>query len=193
MGGQRVQRRAGRRRPPGEVPARESLEAPSNRQNTTKKVQPGGHVTITDPSHPLYGQTFSVLRVYSPRAKNGLVVALPDGRARRIPRTITDLVEPPNHHAITSVISAPALLPLARLICAMVATPEVATHDNEQNNNGQLNPVHPLSSQLASSPAAADASLRTQSASSTPTHTVFRRTDRPRQKSLPRPRKERVR
>src|SRR6266700_7644072 len=53
-----------------------------------------GEVTITDPTHPLYGHTLPLLTVRVNRSKTHVTVLLPTGRRRSIPRSVTDLERP---------------------------------------------------------------------------------------------------
>jgi hypothetical protein len=53
------------------------------------------HVRVIDPHHPLYGSCLLVSDRRSGRGPNLIVVRLPDGRERSIPRVATDLVRGP--------------------------------------------------------------------------------------------------
>jgi hypothetical protein len=84
-------------------------------------------VTITDPTHPLFGQTLPVLPVKETtyRRTTHLTVVLPTGRRRSIPRQATT-PDPPAHHAGASGISGDLLpisvrtiLPLARFVAGL--------------------------------------------------------------------------
>jgi hypothetical protein len=78
-----------------------------------------GEVTITDPTHPLYGQTFPRLTVRVNRSKTHVTVLLPTGRRRSVPRSATDLqhpVEEVSHDLPLPAISVRTILPLARLV-----------------------------------------------------------------------------
>ena len=78
-----------------------------------------GEVTITDPTHPLYGHTLPRLTVRVNRSKTHVTVLLPNGRRRSVPKVSTDL-EPPVEQALVSpplpAISVRTILPLARLV-----------------------------------------------------------------------------
>src|SRR5438034_11322383 len=50
-----------------------------------------GEVTVTDPTHPLYGQTLPQLPVRMNRSTPHVLVLLPTGRRHAIPRTATNL------------------------------------------------------------------------------------------------------
>jgi hypothetical protein len=87
------------------------------------------HATIVDPTHPLFGQTLPILRASRHHLKERIVVALPDGRERRIPISITNLIESPSDDSTAEVlISVRTLAPLAELIRAMVAPQEENIH-----------------------------------------------------------------
>ena len=100
------------------------------RQNTQVVTQlAADHATIVDPTHPLFGQTLPILRASRQRLKERIVVALPDGRERRIPVSITNLIErSPDHPTATRLISVRALVPLVELLRAMVASREDKIH-----------------------------------------------------------------
>jgi hypothetical protein len=73
--------------------------------------------TIVDPTHPLFGQTLPILRASRHHLKERIVVALPDGRERRIPVSITNLVEhPPADTKSAGLITVRTLMPLVELI-----------------------------------------------------------------------------
>jgi hypothetical protein len=103
-------------------------------QNAGKTVQVGDLLRIVDPTHALYGQSLPVIRAFSPRAKAEFIVALPDGRARRIPRSITDAGDSLPVPIPVERLTVTVLRPLAQLISAMVAAPEVATHVSSPND-----------------------------------------------------------
>ena len=130
LAGGQPHRGAGCPWPPRQPSGREALGAASKRQNTLPAEKHGGQVTILDPAHPLYGRTVTVLRVHSARSQARLVVRLPDGRVRWIPRAITDLDPSPPVPPPVALISAPTLLPLARLLCAMVSAQEDSHYDS---------------------------------------------------------------
>src|SRR5260221_9908439 len=78
-----------------------------------------GEVTITDPTHPLYGHTFPRLTVRVNRSKTHVTVLLPTGRRRSIPRSATDLerpVEEVSPDLPLPAVSVRTILPLARLV-----------------------------------------------------------------------------
>jgi hypothetical protein len=100
------------------------------RQNTYVVNQLAAEqATIVDPTHPLFGQTLPILRASRHHLKERIVVALPDGRERRIPISITNLVErPPDGAKPVGLISIRTMMPLVELIRAMVAPKEDNTH-----------------------------------------------------------------
>ena len=100
---------------------------PSGRKslaNQTQRDTPlfeelSGAVTITDPTHPLYGQTFPLLTVRVNRSKTHVTVLLPTGRRRSVPRSTTNLECPAEESSSDPplpVISVRTILPLAHLV-----------------------------------------------------------------------------
>jgi hypothetical protein len=88
-------------------------------QDTPLFEELSGEVTITDPTHPLYGHTFPLLTVRVNRSKTHVTVLLPTGRRRSVPKASTDLersVEQASLHPPLPVISVRTILPLARLV-----------------------------------------------------------------------------
>jgi len=86
-------------------------------QDTPFVEEVSGHVTITDPTHPLYGQTLPLLTVRVNRSKTHVTVLLPTGRRRSVPKASTDLERPAEEASSVSslpVISVRTMLPLAR-------------------------------------------------------------------------------
>ncbi len=78
-----------------------------------------GAVTITDPTHPLYGQTFPLLTVRVNRSKTHVTVLLSTGRRRSVPRLATNLECPAEESSSDPplpVISVRTILPLAHLV-----------------------------------------------------------------------------
>ncbi|SRR5260221_1586322 len=78
-----------------------------------------GEVTVTDPAHPLYGQTLPQLPVRINRSTPHVMVLLPSGRRHMVPRAATNLERP--EEAVSpasplSSISVRTILPLARLV-----------------------------------------------------------------------------
>jgi hypothetical protein len=97
------------------------------------------HATIVDPAHPLFGQTLPILRASRHHLKERIVVALPDGRERRIPVSITNLIErPADNSTVVGLISVRTLLPLAELIRAMVAPQEENIHGATSHSTTEL-------------------------------------------------------
>jgi uncharacterized protein DUF5372 len=87
------------------------------------------HITITDPQHPLYGQTFSILRTRSSRRNSRVVLILPNGHTRTVSRSVTDIDRPPVESSTVLPISAATLLPLARYIRDKVLAREEQSYD----------------------------------------------------------------
>ncbi|HEY4387628.1 MAG TPA: DUF5372 family protein [Ktedonobacteraceae bacterium] len=78
-----------------------------------------GEVTVTDPTHPLYGQTLPQLPVRMNRSTPHVMVLLPTGRRHAIPRAATNLAYPVEVALPSSplpAISVRTILPLARLV-----------------------------------------------------------------------------
>ena len=78
-----------------------------------------GEVTVTDPAHPLYGQTLPLLPVRINRSAPHVMVLLPSGRRHAVPRAATNLEHPGEAVAPASPlpsISVRTILPLARLV-----------------------------------------------------------------------------
>jgi hypothetical protein len=105
-------------------------------------------VTIIDATHPLYGCTLPLVRTPSPHSKAQLFVQLPDGRVQKLPRKVTDFeaaTSTPRPHAL---IAVPTLVPLARLLCAMLAGKEDVCHDTDPT---VIRPCDATSDQLPAS------------------------------------------
>ena len=78
-----------------------------------------GEITVTDPAHPLYGQTLPLLPVRINRTPLHVMVLLPSGRRHMVPRAATNLERPVEAVLPPSplpVISVRTILPLARLV-----------------------------------------------------------------------------
>ncbi len=78
-----------------------------------------GEVTVTDPTHPLYGQTLPRLTVRVNCSKNQVTVLLPTGRRRSVPRSATNLERSTEEASLDPplpAISVRTILPLARLV-----------------------------------------------------------------------------
>ena len=86
-------------------------------------------VRIVSTRHALFDQVLPVLAMRSARGPKFVLVSLPDGRKRSIPRSITDLGREPfrNHHDSIEEslrISVRTLLPLAHFLAARSSAPE---------------------------------------------------------------------
>src|SRR6266404_366057 len=100
------------------------LRRPSGSGNQTQQETPlldkvCGEVTVTDPAHPLYGQTLPQLPVRINRSSPHVMVLLPSGRRHTVPRAATDLERPGEAVSPASPlppISVRTILPLARLV-----------------------------------------------------------------------------
>jgi hypothetical protein len=88
-------------------------------RDTTLFEELSGEVTITDPTHPLFGQTLPLLTVRINRSKTHVTVLLPTGRRRSVPRSATNLERPTeqtSHELPLPAISVRTILPLARFV-----------------------------------------------------------------------------
>src|SRR5271165_2402573 len=83
-------------------------------------------VRVVDPQHPLYGRCFAVSEHVSERGLELIMVRLPDGRQRSVPRSATDLAGTAADWAVISSrqshISVRTLLPLANHVRAVLAS-----------------------------------------------------------------------
>jgi Family of unknown function (DUF5372) len=98
-----------------------------------------GEVTITDPTHPLFGQTLPLLTVRINRSKTHVTVLLPTGRRRSVPRSATDLerpVEQASHEPPLPVITVRTILPLARFVQGL-KQPKEERHAEQQTESIQ--------------------------------------------------------
>src|SRR5437764_14448496 len=87
------------RRPPG--------SANHTQQETPLLDRVCGEVTVTDPAHPLYGQTLPRLPVGLNRNPLQVMVLLPSGRRHMVPRAATNLERPEG--AVSPAAPLPAL------------------------------------------------------------------------------------
>jgi hypothetical protein len=88
-------------------------------QDTPLLAKVCGEVTVTDPAHPLYGQTLPLLPVRINRIPLHVMVLLPSGRRHMVPRAATNL----EHSAEAGLSASPlpsisvrTILPLAHLV-----------------------------------------------------------------------------
>jgi uncharacterized protein DUF5372 len=106
-----------------------------------------GEVTVTDPAHPLYGQTLPVLPVRINRNPLQVMVLLPSGRRHLVPRAATNLERPEgavSPAAPLPVISVRTILPLARLVQQLGAWPRRKAMPSRQRQSTILQtPVSP--------------------------------------------------
>src|SRR6266496_3515452 len=99
-----------------------------------------GEVTVTDASHPLYGQTLPQLPMRVKHNPLLVMVLLPSGRRHLVPRAATNLEHPAE--AVLSAsplpsISVRTILPLARLVQQLKQTKE------ESHAEPTASPIHP--------------------------------------------------
>ena len=88
-------------------------------QDTPLFEELSGEVTVTDPTHPLYGHTLPCISVRVNRSKTHVTVLLPTGRRRSVPRSATDLERPREEVSLDPplpIISVRTILPLARFV-----------------------------------------------------------------------------
>jgi hypothetical protein len=115
-----------------------------------------GEVTITDPTHPLYGQTLPCISVRVHRSKTHVTVLLPTGRRRSVARSATDLERPreeSSHDPPLPVISVRTILPLARFVQALKQAKEErhaqksaeSIQSSEPNSTRSINDLAPAS------------------------------------------------
>jgi hypothetical protein len=147
-------------------------------RNQTQRDTPlfealSGEVTITEPTHPLYGQTLSLLGVQTYRSKTHVTVLLPTGRRRSVPTHATDLEGPAHlatHDSPLPVISVRTILPLARLVQELKPAKEKshaeqAASTNQPTEHCSPSSPDPLASASHEQPTAARApGRRTHSA-----------------------------
>jgi hypothetical protein len=95
--------------------------------NATTLDRRVAHVWVTDPYHPLYGKRFPVSPRRSGRGSREIVIQLPDGRERGIPRSATATTATSDDVAPSAAsrqphISVRTLLPLANHVRAVLAS-----------------------------------------------------------------------
>ena len=103
-------------------------------QDTPFFEELSGEVTITDPTHPLYGHTLPCISVRVNRSKTHVTVLLPTGRRRSVPRSATDLERPREEVSPDpplSVISVRTILPLARFVQGLKQANEESYADQQ--------------------------------------------------------------
>jgi hypothetical protein len=99
-----------------------------------------GEATVTDPTHPLYGQTLPQLPVRINRSTPHVMVLLPSGRRHTVPRAATNLERPEEAVSPASFlpsISVQIILPLARLVQQLKQAKE------ESHAEQTASPIHP--------------------------------------------------
>src|SRR6266700_2248935 len=104
---------------PSPFPQRLPGLANHTQQDTPLLDKVCGEVTVTDPAHPLYGQTLALLPVRINRSAPHVMVLLPSGRRHAVPRAATNLEHPGEAVAPASPLpslSVRTILPLARLV-----------------------------------------------------------------------------
>lgn len=107
-----------------------------------------GEVTVTDPTHPLYGQTLPRLPMRVNRHPLQVMVLLPSGRRHLVPRAATNLERPEetvSPAAPLPSISVRTILPLARLVQQLKQAKE------ESHAEQTASPIHPTEPGVSSS------------------------------------------
>jgi len=102
-----------------------------------------GEVTVTDPAHPLYGQTLPQLPVRINRSTPHVMVLLPSGRRHMVPRAVTNLERPEEAVSPASPlpsISVRTILPLARLVQQLKQTKE---ESHAEQTASTIHPTEP--------------------------------------------------
>jgi hypothetical protein len=107
-----------------------------------------GEVIVTDPAHPLYGQTLPLLPMRINRTPLHAMVLLPSGRRHLVPRAATNLERPEGAAlpvAPLPVTSVRTTLPLARLVQRLGAWPRRKAMPSKQRQPSiPQNPVSPV-------------------------------------------------
>jgi hypothetical protein len=97
-------------------------------QSTSVFDPVASHVTITDPTHPLFGLTVPLVQTHPLATTSVVTIRLPTGKHRRVPRAATDLTEPPAGVTVAPVplrpVSARTLLPLVPIVCRLLSATE---------------------------------------------------------------------
>jgi hypothetical protein len=97
-------------------------------------------VTVTDPAHPLFGCTFPLVSEWSPRGKSSLIVQLPNGQHRSLPRKATD-IDPPDSQSTDRPslpwISVRTILPVAQFVKYKLAA---TAEDEHADSSSAANP-----------------------------------------------------
>jgi hypothetical protein len=92
-------------------------------------------VTVTDPTHPLFNRTFSVVCLpQHPRTTPVVIIALPNGEHRRIPCSATDLSAQLSSQPPLAPVSACTLLPLANVVRRLLGAPEESLDENRDTS-----------------------------------------------------------
>jgi hypothetical protein len=142
-------------------------------QDTPLFEELSGEVTITDPTHPLYGHILPRLIVRVNRSKTHVTVLLPTGRRRSVPQSATNLecrAEDVVHDPSLPVISVRTILPLARLVHQLKQAKEERHAEQQTESN-----TPPGSGSTSSSNGLASASQKPPAATGSaggPTHSA---------------------
>lgn len=92
-------------------------------------------VTITDPTHPLSGRTFPLLQTGGSISGAFVLIGLPGGEHRRVPRNATDLAERVDPscapHVPLNPVSVRTLLPLLPVVRRLLGATEESLNEND--------------------------------------------------------------
>ena len=136
-----------------------SLPSPHGWRNQTQRETPlfdgvCGEVTVTDPTHPLYGQTLPQLPVRMNRSTPHVMVLLPTGRRHAIPRAATNLeclVEAASPDSPLPTTSVRTILPLARLVHQLKQAKEESHAEQTTSTSHPMEQCFPGSADLLAS------------------------------------------
>ena len=128
-------------------------------------------VRVVDPRHPLYGHCYPVSDRRSGRGPALIVIQLPDGRERAIPRSATAVASASDDPATTAGrlahISVRTLLPLANHVRAVLASRHADLEAGGERHLEQATAAHGGVAGSAATPVAAAADRDTTSPGTT--------------------------
>jgi hypothetical protein len=119
------------------------------RQGTPLLDRVCGEVTVTDPAHPLYGQTLPQLPMRVKHKPLQVMVLLPSGRRHLIPRAATNLelsAEAVSLATPLPSISIRTILPLAHLVQQLMQAKEESHAEQPMSIIDSPEPCHSCSS-----------------------------------------------
>jgi hypothetical protein len=136
-------------------------------------------VTVTDRAHPFFGRRLVVVDERAPGARDCVLVQLPDGQRRAVPRAATSLVadgQPPSAAGARCPlpISVRTLLPLADLVRALkggrAEVPDAATDCQPASSIAPAGATAPAAGPLERPPARRSGAGGTPARRAAPTH-----------------------